>query len=114
MKCKEIVDRLRTRFKASDLPVAYHHFNKPPKIPFVVYLVADAQRRGADAFNLLEERAYRIELYTDCKNEDLENSIAELFDDHELSIDEVYIEDQQLYMVSFEFDETFKLNAGGK
>lgn len=112
MKCKEIIDRLRLRFSPSDLRIAYHHFNKPPKVPFCVYFVVDSQRRGADDLNLLEDRTYRIELYTDCKDEELENSIAELFDDREVNIDEVYIEDQQLYMVSFEFDATFKLTGG--
>ena len=108
MKCSEVYDRLKT----IGIPVAYHHFTKSPEIPFCVYLTGDRTQRGSDSINLLEEHAFRIELYTETKNEELENRILKAFNDKEIDIYETYIESEHLYQVVFEFEETVKLTGG--
>ncbi len=104
MTCEEIYGKLSTL----DIPVAYSHFGKPPSVPFVVYITSGGGRYGADYKNMLERRTVRIELYTDKKDETLENSVAALFDMYELDIYESYIENQKLYQVVFEFTDLFK------
>lgn len=108
MTCEEILNRLRTL----DIPAAYSHFNKPPSVPFVVYTTTGSERYGADYENMLERRTVRIELYTDKKDEQLEDSVADLFSEYELDIYESYIDDQQLYQVAFEFTDLFKKTGG--
>lgn len=104
MTCEEIYGKLSTL----DIPVAYSHFGKPPSVPFVVYITSGGERYGADYKNMLERRTVRIELYTDKKDETLENSVAALFDMYELDIYESYIDNQKLYQVVFEFTDLFK------
>lgn len=108
MKCDEILKRLRRL----NIPAAYSHFNKKPSIPFVVYTIPDGENYGADDMNMLQRRTVRIELYTDCKDEQLENKVADLFNTYEISRYEDYLEDQQLYMVVFEFETITKLTGG--
>lgn len=105
MKCSQIFNRL----KQAGIPVAYSHFNEPPPVPFVVYIVTDSERYGADYKNMLKRQTIRIELYTDHKNEALEDRIANLFNEFEIDVTETYIEEQELYQVSFEFDMVDKL-----
>ena len=100
MTCEEIVKRLRLL----KIPVAYSHFNKAPAIPFCVYTIPESSFYGADNKNMLKNRTVHIELYTDHKDEQLENKLAALFNDHEINVYESYIEDQQLYQVVFEFE----------
>ncbi|MBO6078354.1 MAG: hypothetical protein J6P66_06350 [Bacteroidaceae bacterium] len=104
MTCEEIVKKLRTL----KIPVAYSHFNKAPAIPFCVYTIPESSFYGADNKNMLKNRTVHIELYTDHKDETLENKVAALFNDHEIEVYEDYIEDQQLYQVVFEFADVIK------
>lgn len=107
MKCSEIKKKL----DALGIPVAYHHFNKPQKPPFIAYFVTGDDIHGADDLNLIDDRSYRIELYTDHKNEDIETEIFSIFSDRDISVSEVYIPDQQLYMVVFELSTVIKLTG---
>ena len=102
--CETIVKRLRTL----KIPVAYSHFNKAPAIPFCVYTIPESSFYGADNKNMLKNRTIHIELYTDHKDEQLENKVAALFNDQEIEVYEDYIEDQQLYQVVFEFADIIK------
>lgn len=108
MTCEEILWRLRLL----EIPSAYSHFNDPPSVPFVVYSITDSERYGADYENMIERRTVHIELYTDHKNEELENAVADLFDEYEISSYETYIDEQQLYQVVFEFKDIIKLTGG--
>lgn len=105
MRCKEIYDKLKTL----GIPVAYHHFTKSPGVPFCVYFIDNRRRRGADNLNLLEQRTVRIELYTESKDEKLENKILKLFEDKELDVYEDYIDTEALYQVAIEFELIMKL-----
>lgn len=108
MNCKEIYKRL----KNLKIDAAYHHFNGQPHLPFVVYLISSGRRYGADDINLIKERTVRIELYTEAKDEKLEDEVADLFSEYDLEEDEDYIEDQQLYLYAIEFEDKQKLTGG--
>lgn len=98
--CEKILKMLRTL----NIPSAYSHFNKPPSVPFVVYTIPESRRYGADNLNMLQSSTVRVELYTDHKDIQLENRVADLFREYEIDSYETYISDQQLYQVVFEFE----------
>lgn len=100
MKCEEIIKRLRTL----KIPAAYSHFNAPPSVPFVVYLIPETERYGSDSKNMLKRSTVRIELYTDHKDTALEDKLSALFSEFELDSYENYLSDQQLYQNTFEFE----------
>lgn len=100
MKCEEILTRLRSL----KMPAAYSHFNKPPSVPFVVYTLPETNRYGADNRNMLTKSTVRVELYTDHKDIQLENKVAELFSEYEIDSYETWLSEQQLYQVVFEFE----------
>ena len=81
-------------------------------MPFVVYLIPSTERYGSDFENYIEDRTVRIELYTEFKDESLEEMIFQLFDGYEISYEQIYIEDEKVMMSAFEFQETVK--TGGK
>ena len=104
MTCEEIIDRLRTL----GIPSAYSHFKSPPSLPFVVYTVPNDRRYGADNRNMLKSSTVHIELYTEAKDEELENAVAELFSEYELDGYEDYLQEEQMYMKVFEFETVMK------
>lgn len=81
VKCEEIIKRLRTL----KIPAAYSHFNAPPSVPFVVYLIPETERYGSDSKNMLKRSTVRIELYTDHKDTALEDKLSALFSELSLT-----------------------------
>lgn len=100
MTCESILKTIRTL----KIPAAYSHFNKAPSVPFIVYSIPESSRYGADNKNMLMKSTVRIELYTDHKDIQLENKVADLFSEYEIDTYETWIPDQQLYQVVFEFE----------
>lgn len=100
------------KLKKLNIPVAYSHFPEPTPAPFVVFLIPSTERYGSDFKNYIEDRTVRIELYTEFKDENLEEMIYQLFDGYEISYEQIYIEDEKVMMSAFEFQETVK--TGGK
>lgn len=50
------LDEIYTKLKSLGVPVAYLKFNKPQKLPFVVYFEAGGDVEGADNFNLCRRK----------------------------------------------------------
>ncbi|MEG2429515.1 MAG: hypothetical protein RSA99_03955 [Oscillospiraceae bacterium] len=99
MKNNELFNKL----KKSGLPVAYHHFSKSQAPPFLVYLVTSQSDYGADDINLLTKTNYRVELITDKKDLISENLIDNLLNFVEFEKSEVYINEEKIYQVSYDF-----------
>ncbi|WP_342546127.1 hypothetical protein [Lysinibacillus sp. FSL K6-4013] len=100
MKLKEFAELLGTL----GLPIAYNHFkttstNPPPDPPFIVYLEEDSNNFGADNKSWKQIVNYRIEVYSDDKDLDLEEKIEKLLDDNGIfyDTDETYIDQESLY-----------------
>lgn len=88
----------------SGLPVAYHHFDNPPTIPFIVYMEVQKDRYVADNSVYFKKAKYRIELYYEVINDELIEKIESYLDSKELvwaDGEEVYIEEEKLYMRSY-------------
>jgi hypothetical protein len=95
---------LKNLLEITELPVAYHHFKKPPKPPFIVYLFAYSSNFGADNKVYQKAPTYQVELYTEIKDPASEKLIEDLLDENDIYWEktETYIESEGLYQVLYE------------
>lgn len=100
MKLTEFAKQLGT----IGYPVAYNHFkntpnNPAPEPPFIIYLEEDSNNFGADNKVLKQVVNYRIEVYSDEKDFDLEEQIEQLLDENNIfyDTDELFIKQENLY-----------------
>ena len=89
------------------LPFAYHHFaeGESPDPPFICYLTPGSDNFAADGKVYYKIDEYHIELYTDRKDPELEDSVEAVLDEHGVFYDksEVWIESEKLYEVMYSF-----------
>lgn len=95
------------------LPVAYHHFSPPPPTPYIVYLVTEAIGRGSDEKNIIKEKTYLIELYSDKKDPKSQEAIEDILDDQGIGYrtSETYIASEKLYQAAYSIE--FVTKKGG-
>jgi hypothetical protein len=90
------------------LPFAYDHFaeGESPNPPFICYLMPGSNNFAADGIVYFKINQIHIELYTDCKDPTLENSIETMMDSHGIfySKSETWIESEKLYEVLYIFE----------
>ena len=89
------------------LSFAYHHFaeGESPDPPFICYLTPGSDNFAADGKVYYKIDEYHIELYTDRKDPELEDSVEAVLDGHGVFEDksEVWIESEKLYEVMYSF-----------
>ncbi|MBR1592817.1 MAG: hypothetical protein IJ666_07395 [Ruminococcus sp.] len=103
MKLQEL-DEIYSLLKSLNIPVAYLKFDKPQKLPFMVYYEAGTEIKGADGHNLYREIEITVELYSDKKNTALERKIEALFSDREIHKDaDIYISDEDMFITAYSF-----------
>ena len=89
------------------LPFAYHHFaeGESPDPPFICYLTPGSDNFASDGKVYYKIDEYHIELYTDRKDPELEDSVEAVLDGHGVFYDksEVWIESEKLYEVMYSF-----------
>ena len=95
---------IKNLLKTTDLPVAYHHYEEPPKPPYIVYLFLDSDNFGADDKVFYKINNYQVELYTTKKDPVSEKLIEDVFDNNDIFYEktEVYIEGEKLYQVMYQ------------
>ena len=89
------------------IPFAYDHFaeGESPDPPFICYLIPDDDNFAADVTVYYQISGVRIELYSDFKDPSVEKRCTVVHDSHGIfyARNEVWIEDEKLYEVAFEF-----------
>lgn len=95
MEIKNLLDTL-------GYPVAYRSFKTAQAPPFIVYYEDHSENFYADSGVYQKKSVIIVELYTDTKNPDLESSIEALFETWSKA--ESYIPDEELFLVSYEFE----------
>lgn len=89
------------------IPFAYDHFaeGESPDPPFMCYLLPGSDNFAADGRVYYKINEVRIELYTDYKDIVLEEKVTGVLDCHGIFYEqsEVWIEEEKLYEVTFEF-----------
>lgn len=100
--------------KGTGLKVAENHFIKPPKLPYIVFIQAK-DVRGVSKDNLIIDSDVSVELYTSLPDEELEKKVRKVIiddilnvsnndDEIEISQEMEYIESEQMYMTTFDFN----------
>lgn len=82
--------------------LACDHFTEPKALPFAAYNY-DFNTSGADDFNGIQWINFRLELYTDNRDFELEQKILKTFIDVEIASDSNYIDTERMYMTAFNF-----------
>ena len=97
-------DELYNLLKSTGRPVAYHHFDKPPNLPYIVYLFTYSSNFGAEDRVYQKIDNYQVELYSEKKDLASEKLIENLFDNNNIYYEksEVYIENEKMYQVIYE------------
>lgn len=89
------------------IPFAYDHFaeGESPDPPFMCYRLPGSDNFAADGRVYYKISEVRIELYTDYKDIVLEEKVTGVLDCHGIFYEqsEVWIEEEKLYEVTFEF-----------
>lgn len=101
------MDELVKIIEEMDIPFAYDHFaeGESPDPPFLCYLLPGSDNFAADGRVYYKMSEVRIELYTDFKDVALEEKVTAVLDNHGIFYEqsEVWIEEEKLYEVAFEF-----------
>ena len=90
------------------LPYAYHHFveGESPDPPFLVFLYPSSDNFAADGMVYFKVNRLNIELYTDIKDVELEETVEAVLDKHGIFYEksEVWIESENLYEVLYQIE----------
>ena len=90
------------------LPYAYHHFveGESPDPPFLVFLYPGSDNFAADGKVYFKVNRLNIELYTDLKDVELEETVEAVLDKHGIFYEksEVWIESENLYEVLYQME----------
>lgn len=101
------MDELVKIMEEMDIPFAYDHFaeGESHDPPFMCYLLPGSNHFSADGRVYYKMSEVRIELYTDFKDLSLEEKVTAVLDNHGIfyAQSEVWIEEEKLYEVAFEF-----------
>ena len=90
------------------LPYAYHHFveGESPEPPFLVFLYPSSDNFAAEGMVYFKVNRLNIELYTDLKDVELEETVEAVLDKHGIFYEksEVWIESENLYEVLYQME----------
>lgn len=88
------------------IPYAYYQFTNDTAqpCPFICFYFADSDDMSADNKNYVKVRRLIVELYTDNKDFEMEDTVETVLNEHGLfySKSEVYIDTERMYEVIFE------------
>ena len=102
------MDKLLEIMADIDIPTAYDHFaeGESPSPPFITYLLPGSDNCSADGRVYYKITEAHIELYTDAKDPEVEQSIEAVLDRHGVFYEktEVWIESELLYEVLYSFE----------
>ncbi len=97
-----------TMLAEMNLPYAYDHFveGESPDPPFLVFLYPGSNHFAADGKVYFRVNRLNIELYTDKKDVELEETVEAVLDRHGIFYgkSEVWIESENLYEVLYQME----------
>ena len=97
-----------TMLAEMNLPYAYDHFveGESPDPPFLVFLYPGSNHFAADGKVYFKVNRLNIELYTDKKDVELEETVEAMLDRHGIFYgkSEVWIESENLYDVLYQME----------
>lgn len=101
-------NELMELLEETGLPIAYDHFaeGESPNPPFICFLYPGSDNFSADGKVWYKINQVNVELYTDMKNPELEDTVETVLDRHGIFYEksEVWIESERLYEVLYTFE----------
>lgn len=88
-------------------PVAYDHFNTQTSTPFIVFRRHSSSNFFADNEVFKKLNNIYVELYTDIKDIEIEDSLEKLFDENQIVYNvesEIFISEENLYQIIYEIN----------
>jgi hypothetical protein len=98
------LSEIKTKLDLLEVDVVYRASREPLSTPFIAFYETSSNLYGADNLNLLKRKGITVELYTDKKDIELEEKFESIFNFVELSKNEVYISDENVYQIIYEFE----------
>lgn len=99
---------VNTMISGVGIPYAYNQFDNdtPQEPPFICFLYDHGDDLIADNTNYQLIRMLSVELYTDTKDFELEQTVEDVLNANGLvySKQETYLESERMYMITFEVD----------
>nr|WP_294682469.1 hypothetical protein [uncultured Anaerotignum sp.] len=96
---------------STGLEVYFYEADQNPTLPYIVYLKDGETAWGSDSKNFLRKDSYIVEFYSARKDFANQEKIEKALDSVGIRYDatEIYIEKEKMYLVSFAFDITRKV-----
>lgn len=96
---------------STGLEVYFYEANQNPTLPYIVYLKDGETAWGSDSKNFLRKDSYLVEFYSARKDFANQEKIEKALDSVGIRYDatEIYIEKEKMYLVTFAFDITRKV-----
>lgn len=87
-------------------PVAYNEFGNPQTPPYICYIETGTDNMPADGTVYNKIRQITIELYTDIKSPDTEETLEDVLDGAGIFYEksEVYIDSEKIYETIYEIE----------
>lgn len=91
---------------SSGLPFAYHHYNKPPALPYGIYIITGSNNFAADGKVYHKINQCQVELYTNIKDPATEKALEDVLDGAGIFYNktETYIESEKMYQNLYELE----------
>lgn len=96
---------------STGLDVYFYQTGKPVSPPYIVYLRNGTASRGSDDRNFIRKDSYIVEFYSAAQDAKNQSKIETALDSAGINYttNEIYLQDESLYMVAFYFDITRKV-----
>lgn len=96
------LEEFKTLLERTTLPCAFDHFKTPQSLPYLIYLVTENSEFSADNVNYHTDPVIQVELYTEIKNQTLEETVENVLGGFFFTKDEGYLSDEQMYLVTYQ------------
>ena len=97
--------------RSTGLEVYFYEADQSPALPYIVYLKDGEAACGSDVINFVLKDIFFVELYSGRKDFANQEKIEKALDSVGIRYDatEIYIEKEKMYLVTFAFDITRKV-----
>ena len=99
------LDDVHQVLKSTGYPLAFHHFEEPPPLPYMVYLTPSGVTTYADDQVYSSASHYQVELYTERKDLTAEQAVEAALAVFCWEKSQDYIAEEMMYRTVYEFEE---------
>lgn len=98
--------RLKEPLEGLGIPFAFHHWDRPPQMPYGVYFDDSTDNFEADNIAYVVIRHFNIELYVRQRDQDLEGRMEKILTDADLywDKDSTYVASERFFKISYEIE----------